>query len=113
MREKPFYLPQVRSTVDEASMPQTAQRQKTDYPCPCCGCLTFPVPREEAVAFICPVCYWENDVFITDDEESSDENHGMTLEQARKNYQEIGACSLDLLKYVRRPRPEEILNTNK
>ena len=29
------------------------------YPCPCCGCLTFPVPREEAIAYICPVCFGE------------------------------------------------------
>ena len=33
------------------------------YPCPCCGCRTFPAPREEAMAYICPVCLWENDVF--------------------------------------------------
>jgi len=81
---------------------------QTDYPCPCCGCLTFPVPREEAVAFICPVCFWENDVFITSDTEPSDENHGMTLAQAQQNYREIGACSAAMLKHVRKPRPEEI-----
>lgn len=34
-----------------------------EYPCPCCGYLTFPVPGEEAMAFICPVCFWENDIF--------------------------------------------------
>lgn len=33
------------------------------YPCPCCGYLTFPAPKEEAIACICPVCFWENDVF--------------------------------------------------
>ena len=32
-----------------------------NYPCPCCGFLTLPVPREEAIAYICPVCFWEND----------------------------------------------------
>ena len=26
--------------------------------------ITLPVPPEEAVAYICPVCWWENDVFI-------------------------------------------------
>ena len=49
------------------------------YPCPCCGNITLPVPQEDAIAFICPICLWENDVFITSDEEPSDENHGMTL----------------------------------
>ena len=46
------------------------------YPCPCCGYLTYPVPREEAIAYICPVCFWENDVFVTsDDEFSKMKNH--------------------------------------
>lgn len=107
MQEKFRYFPQVISDVSK-SMPQETQRQKTEYPCPCCGCITFPVPQENAAAFICPVCCWENDVFITSKDEKSDENHGMTLNQARKNYTEIGACDPDLLKYVRKPKPEEI-----
>ena len=47
------------------------------YPCPCCGYLTYPVPREDAIAYICPVCFWENDVFVTSVDEPSDENHGI------------------------------------
>jgi hypothetical protein len=35
------------------------------YKCLCCGNYTLPVEPEAAVAFICPVCYWENDVFIS------------------------------------------------
>ena len=42
------------------------------YPCPCCGYLTYPVPREDAIAYICPVCFWENDVFVTSVDEPSD-----------------------------------------
>lgn len=42
------------------------------YPCPCCGYLTYPVPREDAIAYICPVCFWENDVFVTSDDEPSE-----------------------------------------
>lgn len=52
------------------------------YPCPCCGYLTYPVPQEEAIAYICPVCFWENDVFVTSDDEPSDENHGIPLRPA-------------------------------
>ncbi len=55
------------------------------YPCKCCGNLTLPVFSEEAVAYICPVCLWENDVFIQNDE-PGDENHGMTLNEAREKY---------------------------
>ena len=44
------------------------------YPCPCCGYLTFPAPKEEAIACICPVCFWENDVFDPGEDDPSDEN---------------------------------------
>lgn len=78
------------------------------YPCPCCGYLTYPVPREEAIAYICPVCFWENDVFVTSDDDPSDENHGISLRKARENYRSFGACVRTMLRYVREPKPEEI-----
>lgn len=59
------------------------------------------------MAYICPVCFWENDLFITHDEEPSDENHGLTLNEGRRNYQRWGACDQRMLPHVRRPRPEE------
>ena len=62
------------------------------YKCLCCGNETLPVPAEDAIAYICPVCWWENDVFIHSDDEPSDENHGMTLLEARKNYTKYGIC---------------------
>lgn len=78
------------------------------YPCPCCGYLTYPVPREDAIAYICPVCFWENDVFVTSDDEPSDENHGIPLRTAQENYRSFGACVRTMLRYVREPKPEEI-----
>ena len=78
------------------------------YPCPCCGYLTFPVPREEALAYICPVCYWENDLFDPGEDDPSDENRGMTLRQGRENYRKWGAVREDLVRHARPPRPEEI-----
>ena len=77
------------------------------YPCPCCGCLTFPVPREEAIAYICPVCFWENDVFDPGEDDPSDENGGMTLRQGRENYRKWGAVRPGLVPYARPPRPVE------
>ena len=62
------------------------------HKCKCCGHETLPVPPEEAVACICPICWWENDVFTADDDEPSDENHGISLNQGRKNYREHGIC---------------------
>ena len=77
------------------------------YPCPCCGYLTFPVPREEAMAYICPVCLWENDVFDPGEDDPSDENGGMTLRQGRENYRKWGAVREDLVPHARPPRPGE------
>ena len=66
------------------------------YKCKCCGHETLPVPPEEAVAYICPICRWENDVFTADDDEPSDENHGLSLNQGRRNYREHGICDTSL-----------------
>ena len=81
---------------------------ETRYPCPCCGYLTFLAPKEEAIAYICPVCFWENDVFDPGEDDPSDENRGMTLRQGRENYRKWGAVREDLARHARPPRPEEI-----
>ena len=62
--EKFFYLPQatnasfVLSPSDgpactpeplEPEPPPESEGPAGSYPCPCCGCLTFPVPKEEAI----------------------------------------------------------------
>lgn len=78
------------------------------YPCPCCGYLTLPYPVSAAVAAICPVCFWENDVFDPGQDTSSDENHGMTLRQGRSNFQALGAVRKDFCAHVRPPLPEEV-----
>ena len=92
MKEKFFYLPEAENNLP-GEMPPEPQPPEPEgkYPCPCCGCITFPVPREEAVAFICPVCVWENDRFLSREDEPSDENHGLTLAQARENDKTLGA----------------------
>ena len=78
------------------------------YKCPCCGYYTLPAAKEEAISYICPVCFWENDVFVLSADEPSDENHGLTLNEGRKNFKSLGACRRDLLDYVRRPRKDEL-----
>lgn len=64
------------------------------YKCLCCGNETLPVPAEEAIAYICPVCWWENDVFLKSPNEPSDENHGMSLLEAHENYIKYGICDI-------------------
>ena len=64
--------------------------------------------EEEALAYICPVCFWENDVLDPGGDDPSDENRGMTLRQGRENYRKWGAVREDLARHARPPRPEEI-----
>ena len=69
------------------------QKENLKYKCLCCENYTLPVSAQNAVAFICPVCLWENDVFIKSCNEPSDENHGLTLMEARENYKKFGICN--------------------
>ena len=80
---------------------------KGDSPCPCCGYITIP-NGGDALAYICPVCYWEIDLFDTDEQQPSDQNHGLTLVQARQNYAQCGAVLPRLKQYCRPPFPQEI-----
>ena len=77
------------------------------YPCPCCGHLTYPVPPQEDCGYICPVCFWENDPFLGSDDEPSDSNHGITLNEGRAEFLRCGACEQEMLRYVRPPREDE------
>ena len=56
---------------------------KGDSKCPCCGYLTIP-NKGDALAYICPVCMWEIDLFIKSDDESSDLNKGLSLKEANR-----------------------------
>ena len=92
-RKKMLYSPKAFNGYGPPEPPiPAAQDRPGRYPCPCCGQITFPVPPKEAVAYICPVCWWENDVFISSDNEPSDENHGLTLSQWRANVRRFGTC---------------------
>ena len=76
------------------------------YACPCCGCLTL---GERGGYEICPVCFWEDD---GQDEDNADlilggPNGSLSLTQARRNFQEYGACDRRHLENVREPLPEE------
>lgn len=77
------------------------------YKCACCGCYTLPLPSDRAVAYICPVCFWENDVFIQKEDEPSDENGGMTLAEARQNFHKYGAAEERFIKDARPPTMKE------
>ena len=104
-KEMRRYLPEAGEGSPGAESPR--EEPPGRYHCPCCGYRTFPVPREDAIAFICPVCMWENDVFAPGVDEPSDENRGMTLRQGRAAFLRYGAVRPDLVRYARRPGKEE------
>ena len=64
MPDKFIYPTAAVNYVDEQKAANSSEESlKSKYPYPCCTCITLPVPPEEAIAYICPVCFWENDVF--------------------------------------------------
>lgn len=91
--------------------------------CVCCNSLTIDVRGEFE---ICPVCFWEDDgYFALKNGEiysyyqnissiegllniPSGANNGLTLLEARKNFQAFGACELSMKKHVRAPKPNEL-----
>lgn len=79
--------------------------QKVKFACPCCGFFTLD---DKGNYDICPVCFWEDDLYdrLHPDEESAC-NH-ISLNQARKNYLAFGACDEDMKKFVRKPTAGEI-----
>jgi len=100
------------------------------YKCLCCGYRTLD---ERGEYDICPVCFWEDDVYLMIGKDSirvlerpedylSDEydgedvldmesgaNHGLTLRQGRENFKEFGACEKSMVKNVRKPHKGEMI----
>ena len=77
------------------------------YPCRCCGYYTLdeePVGSYE----ICPVCFWEDDPVQDRDPEFAGGANEPSLNEARRNFRELGACEARLLPYVRPPRQDEL-----
>lgn len=76
------------------------------YRCPCCGYLTL----DSAPGFfdICPVCYWEDDNIQRGNPDYKGGANDVSLNQARENYQKIGAISMEYSESVRPPFDEEL-----
>lgn len=80
-------------------------KKKSKYQCPCCGYDTLD--SNEHVYDICPVCYWEDDPFQYEDPDLEGMANGVSLNQARENYKNFGACEESCIKYVRAPKKHE------
>ncbi len=79
--------------------------------CPCCGNYTLVGDFEDITWDICPVCFWENDVFDNNPDSYSGANR-MTLKQGRSNYKTFSACDESMIKNVRPPRKNELPENN-
>ncbi len=77
------------------------------YRCPCCGYYTLSV-RPKGYYDICPVCFWENDPVQLGRPDYAGGANGVSLNQARANYRQFGAVTADALRYVRKPRVDEL-----
>ncbi|MBP1581404.1 MAG: hypothetical protein J6A26_03285 [Oscillospiraceae bacterium] len=110
-KQKFQYLPKAHNNLTEeeaaALMPKETLEVKGELPCPCCGYITIPKGGEDT-AYICPVCFWEMDAFLQSEDEPSDQNHGLTLNEARENYRAYGATLERLKQYCRPAKEHEI-----
>jgi hypothetical protein len=90
--------------VEYCSRPNPVYPKGTNgkYMCPVCSYFTLDSP---GVYNICPVCFWEDDG--TTGAHCFSPN-GTSLEGAKENFKQFGACEHEVLKHVRRPRPEEM-----
>ncbi|HLJ26475.1 MAG TPA: CPCC family cysteine-rich protein [Candidatus Angelobacter sp.] len=76
------------------------------YLCPCCR---FKTLHQRGGYEICQVCFWEDD---GQDDHDADEARGgpndkLSLTEARRNFQQFGACEMRFVNNVRRPLPDE------
>ena len=74
------------------------------YKCPCCEFFTLD---EYNIYDICPVCFWEDDGAVMNEDFSGP--NGMTLAEGRAAYKEHGYVSDDISQYVRLPLEDEKL----
>jgi hypothetical protein len=71
-------------------MSSNSSTSKTKATCPCCYYVTL---EERNNYEICSVCYWEDEGEKWDQklDLESGANHGITLREARRNFNEFGA----------------------
>ncbi|PKK87033.1 MAG: hydrolase [Candidatus Wallbacteria bacterium HGW-Wallbacteria-1] len=70
------------------------------FKCPCCDFFTLP-EQSGNTFFTCPVCFWEDDGVQQNDPNYTGGANGVSLNDARCNYREFGACSKEMQPFVR------------
>ena len=85
----PLDRPDLRADAQDGQEPHWTQPDMPTEPCPCCGA---DIPENPSPGYICPMCWWEIDYFTADEDEPSDQNHGLSLAEARLNFRTFGIC---------------------
>lgn len=76
------------------------------FKCPCCG--YFTLPEQPSNTFeICPVCFWEDDGLQYDNPDYTGGANKISLNEARRNYKELGVSDQKYMSKVRSPLAEE------
>jgi Cysteine-rich CPCC len=84
----------------------TSKMEEKKFTCVCCGYKTLPNPPR--YHDICEICFWESDDSSPDyPDEISSPNH-ISLIEAQKNFLKFGACTEDMIQYVRKPTQQDI-----
>ena len=90
-----------------------AQRSdKMLFPCPCCGYLTLSSESRGSYE-ICSICFWEDDAVQFDDPSYEGGANAVSLKQAKKNFDAIGASEAKFLGNVMKPSPDHLRGTRK
>ena len=72
--------------------------------CACCGYYTLPY---DSLFEICEVCFWEHDEVMEELPNETGGANDISLNEAKKNYAEFGACERRFIKSVRPPKEYE------
>lgn len=85
----PLDRPDLCADAQDEQEPHWTQPDMPTEPCPCCGA---DIPENPSPGYICPMCWWEIDYFTANEDEPSDQNHGLSLAEARLNFRTFGIC---------------------
>jgi hypothetical protein len=74
--------------------------------CPCCGYLTLPEGQPGSYE-VCDICDWTDDPRQFLDAEHAGSANDVSLSEARKNFEEIGAATPEAVAATRDPGTEK------
>ena len=76
------------------------------YKCPSCGYLTLH-QQPPGTFELCPVCFWEDDPVQFENPDFEGGANRPSLNKARRNFAEFGACDESDIGKVRKPLQSE------